>query len=342
MINDEGGIHGRKIVYHYFDDGYNPAKTKAGVKQLQESDHSIFAWVGGVGSSPGMAIKDYLMDRKIPWITPSAGSLAWIDPPQKYLFATYPLYIVEAKALIKYAVETLGKKKIAIIYQNDEYGKNGLRGAKAQLAEYGMKLAIAIPQNTTDKDFKPHVTQMIKSKADMVLLWVGPGAAARTVGTAAAMKFKPQWMSTSTLSDYLFMVKITRGLWEGVITAAFSVLPGEDHPVLNKYKRAFDKYAAKGERFGTFFLAGLSFAEPLVEAMKNSGRNLTRERLVAELEKLDFQGSMGQVKFGKFDPNDPSTRQGQVSVFLAQCMKGGAAKRLTDWITPAYDWQAKK
>ncbi len=100
MINAEGGIHGRKIVYHYFDDGYNPAKTKAGVKQLQESSHGIFAWVGGVGSAPGMAVKDYLMERKVPWVSPSAGSLAWVDPPQKYLFPTYPLYIVEAKALV--------------------------------------------------------------------------------------------------------------------------------------------------------------------------------------------------------------------------------------------------
>jgi hypothetical protein len=120
------------------------------------------------------------------------------------------------------------------------------------------------------------------------------------------------------------------------------VLPGEDHPSLIKYKAAYKKYAAKGERWGTFYLAGMSFAEPLVEALKKVGRNLTRERLVEELEKLEFQGSMGKVKYGKFDVNDPSTRQGQVSVFIAKCLKGGKAERLTDWITPEYDWKAKK
>ncbi|MCG8333128.1 MAG: ABC transporter substrate-binding protein [Proteobacteria bacterium] len=343
LINDEGGIHGRKIVYHYFDDAYNPAKTKAGVKQLQESDHGIFAWVGGVGSAPGMAVKDYLMERKVPWITPAAGSLVWIDPPQRYLFPTYPLYIIEAKALVKYAKENMNKKRIAIVYQNDEYGKNGLRGAESQIAQYGMKLVASIPKNLADTDVKPHVAELRKSKADAVLLWVDPGSAARIVGTAAAMKFRPQFMSTSTVSDYPFMVKITRGLWVGVITAAFSVLPGDDHPVLNRYKMAYEKYAAKGERWGTFYIAGMSFAEPLVEALKNAGRNLSRERLVQELEKLEFQGSMGPVKYGKFDPNNPASRQGQVSVFIARCAdKNGNAERLTDWIAPEYDWQAKK
>jgi len=338
MINDEGGIHGRKIVYHYFDDGYNPAKTKAGVKQLQESDHSIFSWIAGVGSAPGMAIKGYLMDRKIPWIAPSAGSYAWVNPPQKYLFASYPLYIIEAKALVKYAVETLKKGRIAIIYQNDEYGKNGLAGAKAQLAKYGMKLVVAIPQNLSDTDFKPYVSKLIKSKADTVLLWTGPGGAARTIGTAYAMKFKPQFMSTSTLSDSTFMYKITRGLWAGVITASFGESLDSDLPILIKYRKAFDKYAKKGERWGTFFLAGYGYAEPLVEALKRVGRNLTREKLVYELEHLkNFQGSQGIINFKPFDPNDIYSRQGQKSTLIFQCIKGGKAIKLSDWITPEFD-----
>lgn len=339
MLNAEGGIHGRKIVYHYFDDGYNPAKTVAGVKQLQESSHGIFAWVGGVGSATGMAVKDYLMERKVPWVSPSAGSLAWIDPPQKYLFAVYPLYVIEAKALVKYAVETLQKKRIAIVYQNDEYGKNGVKGAKHQLASYGMELVAAIPQNVSDTDLKPHVTKLIKSEADTVLLWMGPAGAARTLGTARAMRFTPQWMNSSTLSDYPLMYKITRGLWEGVITASFGAMPNSDDPLVLKYKKdAYEQFAAKDERWGTFFIAGMGFAEPLVEGLKRAGRNLTRETLVEAMEGIrNFQGIMGKVSFKPFDPNDIMSRQGQTSVFIAQCLKNGEAKILTEWITPDFD-----
>ena len=133
MINERGGIHGRKLIHHMFDDAYNPAKTKAGVKELQEGI-GMFAWVSGVGTAPGLAVRDYLMERKVPWVGPSAGSLNWIDPPYKYLFAVYPLYEMEAKALCRYAVANMGKKKVAIIYQNDDYGKNGLKGAEEELA----------------------------------------------------------------------------------------------------------------------------------------------------------------------------------------------------------------
>jgi len=329
MINAEGGIHGRKIVYHMFDDGYNPAKTKAGVKELQEGT-GMFAWASGVGTSPGLAVKDYLMERKIPWVGPAAGSMHWITPPQKYLFPVYPLYIMEAKALCRYGIDQMGKKRVAIAYQNDDYGKNGLKGAIDELATRKMKLVATIPVELKDTDMRAHVMKLRQSKADMVLLWVGPVHAVRIVGTGAAMKFAPQWMSTSTCSDFPLMYKISKGLWKGVITASFGELPDSDHPLMKKYKGAFDKFAAKGERWGVFFYAGFLFVEPMVEALNRCGRDLTRERFVKEMEGIrNFQGISGKISYKPFDPNDPSCRQGQNQTYLIQCMEGAKAKKLT-------------
>lgn len=332
MINDEGGIHGRKIVYHMFDDAYNPAKTKAGVKELQESV-GIFAWAAGVGTACGLSVKDYLMERKIPWVGPSAGSLHWISPPQKYLFAVYPLYVIEAKALCRYAVKNLGLKRIAIAYQNDDYGKYGLKGAEKELAKYGMKLVAKVPVEKADTDMRPHVMKLRKSKADAVLLWVTPIHAVRILGTGHAMKFNPQWMSTSTCSDFPLMYKISKGLWKGVIVANFAELPDSKSPLMLKYKEAFKKYAAKGERWGVFFYAGIGFTEPLVEGLKRCGRNLTRERFVKKMEGIkNFKGIFGRISYKAFDPKDPSCRQGQNEVFLSQCLEGAKSKQLTDWM----------
>jgi len=337
MINEEGGIHGRKIVYHMFDDAYNPAKTKAGVKELQESV-GIFAWAAGVGTACGLSVKDYLMERKIPWVGPSAGSLHWINPPQKYLFAVYPLYVIEAKALCRYAVKNLGLKRIAIAYQNDDYGKNGLKGAERELSKYGMKLVAKVPVEKADTDMRPHVMKLRKAKADAVLLWVTPVHAVRILGTGHAMKFNPQWMSTSTCSDFPLMYKISKGLWKGVIVANFAELPDSQSPLMLKYKKAFQKYAAKGERWGVFFYAGIGFTEPLVEGLKRCGRNLTRERLVKEMEGIkNFKGIFGRISYKPFDPNDPSCRQGQNEVFLSQCLEGAKSKQLTDWME--IQWQ---
>ena len=144
MINAEGGINGRKIVYHMFDDAYNPAKTKAGVKELQEGT-GIFAWASGVGTAPGMAVREYILERKIPWVGPATGSSHWITPPNKYLFAVYPLYYIEAKALVRLGVEEMGFKRVAIAYQNDDYGKNGLEAARKELIAHGMKLVAEVP-----------------------------------------------------------------------------------------------------------------------------------------------------------------------------------------------------
>ena len=333
-INANGGIHGRRIIYHMFDDGYNPAKTKAGVKELQEGT-GIFAWVSGVGTSPGLAVKDYLMERKIPWVGPSAGSLHWVKPPQKYLFGVYPLYYNEAKALVRYAVTTLGLSKVAVAYLNDEYGKNGLRGAQEELATHGLKAVATVSMEKGDTDLKPHVMKLRRSKADMVLLWTTVSHAVRMVGTAKAMKFTPQFMSTSTCSDFPLMTHISKGLWEGVICATFSELPDSDDPMIQKYKaEVFDAYAAKSERWGIFYLAGIVFAEPLVRAMEAAGPDLTRETLVKQLEAMKaFKGVGPEVNFAPFDPQDIYSRQGTRQTFLIQCLKDGKSKKLTPWMT---------
>jgi len=334
MINDEGGINGRKIEYSMFDDGYNPAKTKAGVKELQEGK-GMFGWASGVGTACGLAVKDYLMERKIPWVGPAAGSLNWITPPQKYLFAVYPLYYTEAQILTRYAVKNLGKKRIAMAYQNDDYGKNGVQGAEKELAKHGLKLVAQVPVEQADTDMKPHVMEFKKVDADVVLLWVTPTHAVRIMGTAQAMQFKPQWMSTSTCSDFPLMMNISKGLWKDTIVAFFGDVPESTSPLMLKYKKAFDQYAAKGERWGVFFYAGIGFVEPMVEGLKRAGRDLTRERFVKEMEGIkNFKGIFGRIDYSAFEPSDVYSRQGQKEVFISQCLEDGKSKILTDWMEP--------
>lgn len=332
-INENGGIHGRKIVYHMFDDGYNPAKTKAGVKELQEGT-GIFAWVAGVGTSTGLAVKDYLMEKKVPWIGPSAGSMHWVSPPEKYLFSVYPLYFYEAKTLVKYAVKTLGKKRIAIAYLNDEYGKNGLEGMIEELKSHGLEPVAQVPVEAKDEDLKPHVMELKKAEADTVLLWTTVGHSVRIVGTAKAMGFAPQFMGSSTTSDFVFMNYISKGLWENVICTTFGPVTTSDHPLIVKYKaEIFDKYAPKEERYGQFYTAGITYAEPLIEGLKRTGRDLTRENFVAQMEGIKGFQSLGpEINFKPYDKNDIYCRQGTNTSFLIQALPNGETKILTDWI----------
>jgi branched-chain amino acid transport system substrate-binding protein len=338
MINAEGGINGRKIVYHMFDDAYNPAKTKAGVKELQEGT-GIFAWASGVGTSPGLAVRDYILSRKIPWVGPATGSSHWIDPPNKYLFAVYPLYYIEAKALVRLGVEKMGFERVAIAYQNDDYGKNGLEAARKELIAHGMKLVAEVPVELKDQDMKAHVMKLRQAKADMVLLWVGPVHAVRIIGTSKAMKFAPQFMSTSTCSDFPLLMHISKGLFQGVIATAFGELPDSTSPLMQKYKKdVYEQFAAKGERWGMFYYAGILFVEPMVEGLKRAGRNLTREGLVTAMESIKgFRGIGGEISYDIFNSrNGYESRGGMKEIYIIQCMEDGKAKKLSDWMRIQY------
>lgn len=330
MINAEGGIHGRKLKLLIRDDSYQPPKTKAAVVELVDKE-GVFAFVGGVGTGTGMAVKDYLAEKRIPWVGPASGSSKWANPATKYLFSLYPTYTTEAKALTRYLVKEAGKEKIAFFYQNDDYGKEGLEGAKAELSALGKELVAEVSVEMTDQDLLSHVMKLKESGADAVILWLLPKHAAITLGTAAKLGFAPQWATSSSLSDAPLMHGITKGLWEGVIFAAIMELPDSDHELIKKYREAYEKYgkaANEKEQFGVFFLAGFLFAEPMVEALKNAGKDVTREKLVEELEKLDkWNGGIGHdITFGT------DMRQGQKSAFICKC-EGGKAVKIADWIT---------
>jgi ABC-type branched-subunit amino acid transport system substrate-binding protein len=133
LVNEEGGIHGRKIKYFIRDDQYNPAQTVAVVKDVVERE-GIFAFVGGTSGASGLAVKDYLAANKVVWVSPATSIKEYVMPVNPYIFALMPLYDDEASILTKYVVEKLKIRKIGVLYQNDPYGKNGLNGVKQRLA----------------------------------------------------------------------------------------------------------------------------------------------------------------------------------------------------------------
>ncbi len=332
MINAEGGIHGRKIEYFLRDDAYQPPKTKAIAKELVE-DKKVFAFASGVGTATGMAVKKYLEINGVPWVGPASGSTYWAYPPTKYLFAVYPLYCDEAAILVDYAVKKMGKKRIAFFYQNDDYGKEGLYGAQLALEKYDMKLVAAVSVEPLDTDLSSHCIKLKAANPDCVLMWVLPKHGAIILGTAAKMDFKPQWMTSSTLSDTPIMYKISKGLFKDVLVTSFGEVPESRHSLMKKYKQAHDTFAPK-DRWGIFFYAGFLFVEPMVEALKRCGRDLTADNFVRAMEALkDYQGIGPKITYG------PNTRQGTRSFFIARCGEGGTLIRVSDWMTSDIDLQ---
>jgi len=325
VVNEEGGINGRKIKYFIRDDMYSPAQTVAGVKELVERQ-GVFAFVGGVGAACGMAVKDYLAANKIPWVGPSAATQDFVQPLDPYLFAVYPLYRDEANVLTKYIVEKLKMKKIGILYQNDLYGKDGLEGARERLATYKMSLVAEIPVEPTEKDLASQILRLKNSGAEAVLMYVSPTATVIALKTAANVGFKTQWVGANTVSDYPLMFKITGGLFEGVITGAFGEIPDSTNPLMVKYRDAAKRLNPQ-ERWGTFYYAGILFADPIVEALKKVGRNLSTDALLKALNSIrDYQTIGPKITWTE------KQHQGTDSLMIQKCGPNASYIQLQGWM----------
>jgi ABC-type branched-subunit amino acid transport system substrate-binding protein len=326
IINEEGGIHGRKIKYFLRDDSYMPAKTKAIAKEFVEQI-GVFGVVAGVGVATGMTARDYLMENKVIWVGPASGVYEWIHPIQKYLFAVYPLYDDEAFNMTGYIYEKLGFKKIAMFHQNDDYGKQGLMGVERYLLKQKIKLVEKVSAEVTDRDLSTHALKLKNSGAEAVIMWTNPQGAALLLAETAKIGFKPQWATSNSLSDSALMMQITRGLWPGMITSFFGELPDSNHPLMVKYRAGHKKFAPQ-ERWGVFYYAGIIFSEPFFEGLRRAGRNLTPDTFVKAMETMkDFQGIGPSVTYaGKKD------RQGGNHVFYGKVKPDGSIEKITDWI----------
>jgi branched-chain amino acid transport system substrate-binding protein len=324
IINEEGGIHGRKFKYFLRDDAYQPAKTKAIGKEFVEQI-GVFAVAGGVGVGPGMTVRDYFMENNVPWFSPVTGVYNWIQPFQRYLFAMYPLYDDEAYNLTGYLYEKLGFKKIAMFYQNDDYGKQGLMGVERYLKDKKINLVSKVSAEVTDRDLSTHALKLKDSGAQAVIMWAMPTHAALILGETAKIGFKPQWATSNTLSDSALMMQVTKGIWAGMINSFFAELPDSNIPLMVKY-REWHKKLEPQERWGMFYYGGIAFAEPFVEGVRRAGRNLSTETLIKALETIkNWKGIGPPVTYS------PTERQGCKHVFYGKVKADGSLERLTDW-----------
>jgi ABC-type branched-subunit amino acid transport system substrate-binding protein len=254
------------------------------------------------------------------------GVYEWIQPFQKYLFAVYPLYDDEAYNLTDYLYEKLGLKKIAMFYQNDDYGKQGVMGVERYLKDKKIDLVAKVSAEMTDRDLSTHALKLKDSGAQAIIMWTMPTHGALILGETAKIGFKPQWATSNTLSDSALMMQITKGLWTGMIHSNFVELPDSNLPLMVKY-REWHKKLAPQERFGVFYLAGLVFTEPFLEGVRRAGKNLNNDTLMRALESIkDFKGIGGPINYSQTE------RQGAKHVFYGKVKPDGNIEKITDWV----------
>src|SRR5215470_17890006 len=191
-VNDKGGINGRKVKFIVLDNGFSPPKALEASRKLVEEDN-VLAEVGTVGTPTNSATQKYLNGKKVPQLLISAGGTKFNDPRQyPWTVPFYPSFEIEAMGFARYALKAQANPKIAVLYENDDYGKDFLRGLKKALGEAGQKLIVAeASYELTDPTVDSPLIQMAGSGANVFMSFTTPKFAAQAIRKASELNWKP-------------------------------------------------------------------------------------------------------------------------------------------------------
>ncbi|HET8578268.1 MAG TPA: ABC transporter substrate-binding protein [Methylomirabilota bacterium] len=300
-VNDQGGVHGRKIRVVIRDDAFNPGRAMANLRELKDA---TFLNLGMVGSAIANAAKDEVAEWKFPVVNPYVNVQIWARQPReklRYIFVAYPDYADETDFLVAYAANTLGAKNIAAFYQNDEWGKGAMVGVNRGIGARGGKatLAAAVSYEVTDRELATHALKLKESGADTLLLCSLNTHAANLVKEMAKVGYRPRLMGSFTIGDHVIMYRLLGELWEGAYFNVIGATVGEAEtkPILDILMKYEPKLVGKEATA----LAGASAMILAVEGLKKAGRNLTRESFVEGMEGIKgftTMGLSGPVAFG--------------------------------------------
>ena len=292
MVNEHGGINGRKINFISRDDGYSPPKTVEQVRQLVEQDQVLFLF-STLGTPTNTAIHGYLNDNKVPQLFVASGADQWDDPKHfPWTMGFIPSYGTEAHIYARYILQNLPNSKIGVLYQNDDFGKDYLNGLRDGLGDKAAKMIVATQSyETTDPTVNSQVVALQASGADVLLTVAIPKFAAQAIRKVYDTGWKPTHFLTS-VSNSVGTVMKSAGYEKGVgiISAAFAKDPTDpqwqDTPEDQEWLAFMKKYNASANLADIQGAVGYSYAQIMVAVLKGCGDNLTRENLMKQATSL--------------------------------------------------------
>ena len=329
-VNDQGGVHGRKLKIILKDDGYNPGRAVANFNEMKDQ---VFAVIGTVGTAVLNANKDLVAEAGLPLISPLGNVEVFSKQPKekvRTVFQVYPDYEDETEFLAQQAAKLEKVKKLAFFGQNDDWGKLALAGAKKGVAKVpGMQLVADVFYEVTDRELGTQALKLKDSGADAILLCATPTHGANIVKEMAKVGYRPKIFASFILYDRDTMFRLLGDLWEGVYFNTAIAMRGE--PVADKLIDTIVKLDAKFKGREGFAVQGALDIDLLVEGLKRAGRNLTREsflKAMATIKDYSSGGLTAPINFG------PDRHHGQNTVRLMRTGKvGGPVTQITGYQT---------
>jgi ABC-type branched-subunit amino acid transport system substrate-binding protein len=292
MVNSQGGINGRKITFLSMDDAYSPPKTVEQTRRLVEQDE-ILADIGSLGTPTNSAIGKYLNSKKVPHLLISTGASKWNDP-KTYPWTTpfYPPYAQEAKIYGAYIVKELPSAKIGVIYQNDDFGKDYLRGFKEGLGAKADLIVKELSYEVADPTIDSQIVTLKAAGADVLLTIATPKFGAQSIRKVADLGWKPTHFMVSVASSIGGVLE-PAGLQAstGLITALSSKVVGDPawdtDAGVQGYLAFMKEWYPEGNPIDGSNQVGYMSAQLTAIILKNCGDVLTRENVLKQATSLD-------------------------------------------------------
>ena len=324
FVNDSGGINGRKINWIAENDSYNPQQTAAVVKKLVDRD-DVFAIVSTLGTVTGVAVLPFLAQRGVPVVNPAGGHMLLNKPKDKNVFGILPLSSEIGESMADYAVTKLGAKKIAIFFQNDQFGKDQRDGAVDYLKKHGMQAVAEASYVPSDVDVSAQVVALKQADPDVVIMGVIPKHGALFMKEAQRLGWRPKVIGHNTMADPIVLELAGADAMEGFYVNLMTAVATMDKPAVKQANEILAKYYPQTKP-GYYSYLGMAGAIIFVEAAKRAGKDLTRAKLITSLE------SLGHFEPGVVPPvNWSASYHGGPTTFGYAQWKGGKLNVLQGW-----------
>ncbi|HXH44523.1 MAG TPA: ABC transporter substrate-binding protein [Bradyrhizobium sp.] len=295
-INDEGGINGRKINFVSYDDAYSPPKTVEQARKLVESDEVLLIF-NSLGTPPNSAIQKYMNSKKVPQLFVATGATKWNDPQNfPWTMGWQPNYQSETQIYAKYILKAMPNAKIGVLYQNDDYGKDYLKGLKDGLgAKAASMIVLEESYETSEPTIDNHIVKLKATGADVFVNITTPKFAAQAIKKISEIGWKPTHFLNNVSASVGSVIK-PAGFEnsQDIISAAYlkdvSDPQWKDDPGMKAFLDFMTKYFPEGDKLDGGTVVGYGVAQTLVEVLKKCGDNLTRENVMKQAASLkDFR-----------------------------------------------------
>ena len=297
MVNEQGGVNGRRIEFLSLDDGYSPPRTVEQTRRLVEQDEVLFIFQS-LGTPTNSAIQKYLNARKVPHLFLATGATKWADPRSyPWTMGFNPTYQTEARIYAQHILKTRPDAKIALLYQNDDFGKDYLTGFKGMLGDRAAKMIVAEQTyEVTDPTVDSQVVSLKSSGADTLLTFATPKFAAQVVRKVGEIGWKPvHYLTNVSISVSAVLQPAGLDRATGLITAAYAKDPTDpqwkNDPGTKAWEQWMQKYHKSGNLEDGFNVYGYTAAQAMVHVLRACGDDLTRENIMrqaASLRKLEL------------------------------------------------------